>query len=437
MTTEEKSALLETIGDEATKSVQKELKTYEAKVKEFAEEAVKNGNLITEKSFNDYKAAADKALDAIKEIATKQGTTLTEVVAKIETNQIGTKSIGEVFEENKEDLRKIYSNGQGQKTFMINMNKKGDYVMTPFDTTKAAGPNASIDGIGAGNVASITQSLDAATLLRVGAGSEINSQYRNSSWVFDLCRTIRASFNSSMPFAMWFDELAKDGSSATTAEGGTKPSVQYKYQLNSQTYKKEAALVGFTQEFALDFAQLESDIRGKAAVDVINRVNAAILPNIIAAATAYNSGVSFQGGTPVPDANDFDVIAAMAAQVDNATFGAVANAAVTSTFKKYRMGITKNAQNSYLNPPAVLGGIGFVGNPDMAADSVLVGDLKQYNILLRGGLIVRVGYNGTDFAQNMYSVVLEQFYFDYISNIRKVAIVKGPDFATVKTAIGV
>jgi hypothetical protein len=99
------------------------------------------------------------------------------------------------------------------------------------------------------------------------------------------------------------------------------------------------------------------------------------------------------------------------------------------------MGLTKETTGGYLNTPDILGGVSFIGNPDMAADSVIVGDFKQYNIILRGGLIVRVGYNGTDFAQNMYSVVLEQFYFDYISTVRKTAIVKGPDFATVKTAI--
>jgi hypothetical protein len=48
---------------------------------------------------------------------------------------------------------------------------------------------------------------------------------------------------------------------------------------------------------------------------------------------------------------------------------------------------------------------------------------------------VKVGYNGTDFAQNMFSVVIEQYYYDYISAARTPAIVKGPDFATVKTAI--
>jgi hypothetical protein len=79
--------------------------------------------------------------------------------------------------------------------------------------------------------------------------------------------------------------------------------------------------------------------------------------------------------------------------------------------------------------------LNFVGNPAMGVDDVIVGDLKQFNVILRGGLLMKIGYNGTDFAQNMFSVVLEQYYFDYISAIRAAAIVKGTTFAAVKTAI--
>lgn len=437
LTKEELQAVQDTVGAQAKDAMKKELDAYEATVKVIAEEAAKNNGGISKETFDTYKNASETALKAVEAIALKQGTTLAELSLKIETGDAVTKSISEVFEADKEELRKVYSQGNGRKSYMVTMNKNGAMVMKPFDeTAKTVGPNASVSGINGGSAASIAQNLDAATLLRIGAGSPINGQYRNTPWIFDLCNTVNASFNNQMPFAIWFDEQAKDGASATVAEGVSKPLIQYKYQLNSSSYKKEAALVGFTEEFHLDFAQLESDIMEKSRIDVINRVNSAILPNIITAATAYNTSSSFNAGTAVSSTNDFDAIAAMAAQVDNATFGSArANAAIMSTFKKYRMGITKNSQGSYLNPPDVLAGLGFVGNPSMAADDVLVGDLKQYQILLRGGLIVRVGYNGTDFAQNMYSVVLEQFYFDYISAVRKVAIVKGPDFATVKTAI--
>lgn len=437
LTAEELKTLTETVGQQTTAEMKKQLDAYDATAKKLAEEVVTTKGLVSKETMQEFKDASDKAINEVKQAAIKQGTTLEELAIKVTDTHVGSKSISQVLSEDTEELRKVYNQGQGRKTYMINVNSKGALVMKPFDdsATKTTGINATIDGIPAGAVASITQALDSATFLRIGSGSPIMSQYRNTPWLFDLCNTINASFTGSLPFALWYDEQPKVGASQTTAEGAAKTLVQYLYQLNSASYKKEAALIGFTQEFQMDFAQLESDIMGKARIDVVNRVNSAILPNIKTAATAYNTGASFQQGVPVPNVGDFDALAAMAAQVDNSTFGAVANTAIMSTFKKYRMGISKNTQGSFLNPPAVISNLAFVGNPDMADDDVIVGDLKQYNIILRGGLIVRVGYNGTDFAENKYSAVLEQFYFDYISTIRKKAIVKGPDFATVKGAI--
>jgi hypothetical protein len=316
---------------------------------------------------------------------------------------------------------------------MINVGEKGEFVMKPFDSTKTVGPVASISGINGGTAASIFQTIDAASLLRLGGDSTIISQYRNSAWVFDLCNIINASYDTMM--AMWYEEVAKTGSSANVAEGGSKPLSQYAYTLKSSTYKKEATLIGFTEEFSLDFARLQSDIMGKGRVDLVNRINTAVLADIISAATAYNTGTEYKNGAALTAYNDYLAIDAAAAQVDNATFGQGANAAVMSTFKNHRVNTQMDSQGRFLMPPASLGGIAMVGNPAMATDDLLVGDFKQYNIILRGGLIVRVGYNGTDFAQNMFSTVLEQYYFDYISSIRAAAIVKGQTFAAIKTAI--
>lgn len=367
----------------------------------------------------------------LHKIAKTQGTTLSELALKYNGIETGNKTIAEVLEENKEELRKVYSNGSGAKHFMITVNNKGQFVARPFDPAKAAGPHATIADVGtAGNTSSIAQSIDAASLLRLGGDAPIVSQFRNTPWVFDLCNTVNAGFD--MPLAIWYDEQVKQGASANVAEGSTKPSTQYAYELKTASYKKEATLLGFTDEFAMDFPRLQSDILGKGRTDLINRINTAILARVTSSATAYSSSASFGS---VPHANDFDVLAAMAAQVDNATFGANANAAVMSTYKKYAMGVQKDNNGGYLNRPAVLNNLAFIGNPGQSADAVMVGDFKQYNILLRGGLIVKVGYNGTDFAENRFSVVLEQYYFDYISSARTAAIVKGADFATVKAAI--
>lgn len=407
-----------------------DLAPLEAKAKQLAEDAVKNGG-ISKDAFEAYQAQVKTATEKLEDICKTQGTTLAELQERMNSGSVGSKSIAQVLEENKDELKKVFVNGSGTKQFVVGLNAKGEWAMKPHDPVKAAGPHASIADVGgSGNVASIAQSIDAASLLRLGGSSPIISQFRNTPWVFDLCNLQNSSIDS--PFAMWFEETAKQGASATVAEGATKPLTQYAYELKTATYKKEATLIGMTDEFSIDFSRLESDIMGKGRTDVINRINTAILANIVSNATAYNTSASF--GT-VSNANDFDVIAAMAAQVENATYGSLANAAVTSTFKKYRMGVEKNGFASYLNRPDVLANIAFIGNPAMAADNVLVGDFKNYNIILKGGFIVKVGYNGTDFAENKFSIVMEQYYFDYISAIRQVAIVKGTTFAAVKALI--
>ena len=431
MEQKEFDALVEKVGKQAALQIAAEFKNYENQARLIAKEAI-NG-MIPKETFETFEKTTKESLEKITEIAQKQGTTISELLQKVEQGEKGGKSIAQVLKENESEFERIYKNGIGNKEFIVTVGKDGNLVMAPFDRTNKA-PHATIDGVG-GGTAAITQSIDAATLLRMGAGAPIMSQYRNNPWVFDLCNLINAS--PSQQFAMWFEEVAPTGGSNTVVEGATKPQQNFAYQLKTSTYKKEAVLVGFTEEFTMDFAQLQSDILGKARVDLVNNINAKILTSLKAAGTTYNTGASFKNGVVVPNVNDWDAIAAMAAQVDSATFGAFsANSAVMSTFKKYRMGIEKGTDAKYLNAPGVLNGISYVGNPAMGADEILVGDFKQYNILLRGGLIVRVGYNGTDFAENKFSTVMEQFYFDYISDLRKVAIVKGLTFADVKTAIG-
>jgi hypothetical protein len=434
MNEKEFNELVEKVGQEAAKKIKSETEAIEARYKQMALDASKNGG-VSKEDFESYKTAADEAVSTLKEIAKKQGISIADLTEKLTKGEVGVKSISEVLEENKEELEKIYKQGSGNKTFMVQTNSKGEFVMRPFDATKAAGPHATIGDVGApGNIASISQSIDAASLLRLGGNSPIISQFRNTPWVFDLVNVTNAGYG--MPLAMWYEEKVKQGGSNLVPEGGSKPISQYEYELKTATYKKEATLIGFTEEFSLDFARLQSDILGKGRTDTMNNLNARILARMNNAASAYNTAAQFTQGEAIANVNDFDAIAAMAAQVDNATFGNLANAAIMSTFKKYRMGVTKSTQGEYLNRPDVLNNISFVGNPDMAADGVLTGDLTKYNVLLRGGFIIRVGFNGTDFAENRFSTVLEQYYYDYISDIHKPAIVKGPDFASVKAAIG-
>lgn len=434
--------LVEKVGLQVATRIKTEMTAYEAKAKEIAAEAVKNGGFITQAQYDEQKTAAEKVITDLKAIAKEQGDSLGSLMEKITSGGAGAKgkSVAQMLADNEAKLKQVYDSRNGYVEFLLEQKASGEFAMRPFDSrnaNKAVGVTATIDGLG-GGTASISQSLLTSTLLRLGGSSAIESQYRNTPWIFDLVNVSTSEFVSGMPVVMYYEEIAKQGAATVVTEGATKPLVQYSYKLVSKTYKKVAQLIQFTEEFSIDFRRLQDDILNKGRIDLLNVVNADILANVIAAATAYNTSSEFTGtGTDMVDyVNDFDAIAAMAAQSENATLGNLANAAIMSTFKKYRMGVTKDSMGAYVNRPEVISGISFVGNPDMAANAIVVGDLKQYNVILRGGLIVRIGYNGTDFAENKFSVVMEQFYYDYISDIRKPAIVKGPDFATVRAAIG-
>lgn len=441
MEKQELDALVKQVGALAAERIDALMGAQSKRVEELIETAKKQGGGLSEEQYKAAEKANSDNLEAIKEIVRKQGVSLEDLAQKMTEGRTATKGIAETLYDHREELKQVKERRTGWMEFMVSQKADGTIVMNrASDANKAAGPTGTVSGLGGvgGNVSSITQSIDSASLLRLGGMAMINGLYRNTQWLFDLVNVVQASFTEN-PLALWFEETAPQGSAAVVAEGAVKPLVQYAYTLKSATYKKVAQLVTMTEEFSLDFARLQSDIMGKGRTDVLNQINGALLTDLTAAATAYSTAASFKpGGTgvgSVTNVNDYDAIAAMAAQADNATYGANTNTAIMSTFKKYRMGITKSTQGEYVNRPDVLDNIAFIGNPSMGADAVIVGDLRQMTLILRGGFIVKVGYNADDFARNQFSVVMEQYYYNYIPTVRQGAIVKGPNFADVKTAI--
>lgn len=431
MTQEQLQELQAKVGSEAARKIREELDNFSEKYKGTISEATKG--LISKETFEEYQNAQKTAIEHIEDIAKKQGADINSLIETLGGSVTAKgKSLMRVLKEHESEFDRVYKQGSGSVSFMVNFGNDGDIYARPL--SKAAGPHQTVGGTSPDFDASVTGSLSDALAIRSAADSQIVSQFRNTPFVFDLCNVTQASFSPGQGYATWFEEVVREGSSAIVPEGGAKPLVQYGYELKSSAYKKRAQLLSFSDEFVMDFPRIYSDIREKGRADLINDISSDILTNIKAAATPFSAtGTPFDG--TVPFANDFDAIAAMAAMVDNAAYGNVANAALMSTWKKYFMGVGKNENGTYLNRPDVLNNISFIGNPAMLNDEVIVGDLKRYNIILRGGFIVKVGYNGNDFAENKFSVVMEQFYYDWIADIHKAAIVKGPNFADVKTAI--
>lgn len=437
LTQSEKEVLISEIGSQVAKKAQETLENNNKETQELIK-TFESTKYLKEEDKKALETKLEENIERLEKTLKDQGVSLAEVnQALTKVNDDGV-SIESKLHEDKEKIDKVKSQGVGAVKYMLTKNSKGQPVLKNLEdvTRKAAAVHGTIPDIEVGSLASIAQNFDASTILRLGANAQMFDEYRNNQFIFDLCNTVTTS--PDQKFAIWMDEQPRDGASAEVPEGGTKPKVQYLYDLQSEAYKKEAHLLSFTDEFDMDFGELQQRILVNGRTDLVNRINSAILPRMQAAATQWVAAVdgpAFTGGEIVPNVNNYDAIVAMAAKADSATFGsAMTNAALMNTNRKYRTGITKDVDGNYLNTPGIIDNIAMVGNPEVGVDQITVGDFMQYNILLRGGMIVKVGYNGTDFAENKFSVVMEQFYYDYISTIRAQALVNGT-FTDVRTSI--
>lgn len=435
LTVEEKNALVGELGSQAAVKLEKTIAEHDAKVKKEIE-AVSIQKGASSEQWETLKQAQEEFKAKIEGIAQEQGKTLATLRDAISVSGMSKfESIHDVLKKDESKLAKMFNDRNGNLAYEIKMTDKGEIFAKPYaGAQKAAYSHATIDDVDNGaNVASISHALSLGTILRMGADSPIVSQFRNTPYIFDLCDTIEVN----SPIVTWMDELPKEGASDNHVEGAAKPLSQYFHQIKSGEYRTEATLLTFTNKFNLDFARLQQEAISAARADLANRINASVQTDLFTAATAYNQGATFAPLINKENPNDYDAIAAMAAQAESATFGGVtSNAVLMSTLKKYAIGLTTDETLAYLNSPNVISNLAFVGNPGVPnVDDVIVGDFKQYKILLRGGMIMRVGHNGTNFAENKFSVVLEQDYFNYISAIRATALVKGTTFATVKAAI--
>lgn len=370
----------------------------------------------------------------LEETIKAQGLSLTDIIngnGKVSTK---FKTLHEQLEADKSDLERIRANQTGFLTYaLVNDKATGKMMAKPLSTAKDVSIHSTIDIDTEDDLlASVVNSMTAASILRSGNGAPILESYQNSNWLFDLVNYTVASKTTS--FYRYWEELPTEGAPAVVPENGLKPQVQYRWELKSVDYKKVAAYLKITDEFDMDFPMLAQRAQTELRLDVGRQINNIVATDLLAQATAFVAPTAWVAN--VPFVNDYDAIMAMAAQVEMNTFSDSANVALMNSAKKWRISAEKDTTGNYLDKPSILDGVRFVGNPAFVADNIVVGDLKQYNLIMRGAFIVKIGYVDDDLIHNRFTVVGEQFFFNYIPTSRKGAIVKGTTFTAVKAAIG-
>jgi len=117
--------------------------------------------------------------------------------------------------------------------------------------------------------------------------------------------------------------------------------------------------------------------------------------------------------------NIWDVIMAMATAVRIANFRGQLTA-VLNTVWEAKMAGYKTTYGEYVIPPFVtpdgrrVGSVNIVFSNKIDDDSILIGELKRFNVVFAENVMYEEGYENDDFSRNLVSRKLEAFLGTYI-----------------------
>ena len=346
---------------------------------------------------------------SLKNSLIKQGTQLNQLIEQVGKATPGSNTWSD-FKKELESKSKDIANNIANKSGNVSFTLKAAAVTTRSSVTDNSGIATSLLGI---------------------ADAPVYTIQRGKPFILDFVTV----GNTDSPVLIWFDELPRQGDFAVTAEGAVKPLIEYLFVRSTASYRKVAGRVIITEEYDKDYPRLVSTIKQLMNIDCMNAMNALILTDMIAQASPFTL-TALNGQIYTPD--DYAAIGAVIAQLE--TFYYTPNVLVINPVDAWTMRLTKDSQGRYQMSP-LMGPDGktyefgtIITDPRVAIGYAFVGDGTIYHVDLRGDLMVRMGYSTGDFEANQYTLLVEQYFFNYVSTARKPGFVYF-NFATVKTAI--
>ena len=165
------------------------------------EQVLKQKGYATQEQYEAIEKARKEEQEALKQLISTQGDTLKEL---LETQNVANKGEGtpliEQLSKDAEKTRVIKETQNGLLEYMVTMNTKGELVAQPLkDAQKAVSIHSTVD-VNTGNslLASVVNSMSAASALRTGSGAPILDRYENTNWLFDLVNYTTVGFGTSL-----------------------------------------------------------------------------------------------------------------------------------------------------------------------------------------------------------------------------------------------
>lgn len=246
---------------------------------------------------------------------------------------------------------------------------------------------------------------------------------------------------------IWYtSRINEEGTAQFIAEGATKPLADAEWKSFSKQTKEVAVRWKFTNRLMFHAPAVVTDFREHANELVEQVVDDQILEGD-GTGNNLDGIIANAGAFVVPaglaefylDANIYDVIAAMATQIRLANYKGQIEA-VLNTVWWAKMAGTKDAEGRYLIVPfkspdgKTIYDVRVHFSNKVDADNILVGILKNYNLVISEDAIYSEGYENDDFSKNLVSKKIESFMQGYINPSKEGSILYA-DIADVITDI--
>jgi HK97 family phage major capsid protein len=236
----------------------------------------------------------------------------------------------------------------------------------------------------------------------------------------------------------WVSKVNRDGAAAGTAEGATKNQIDFDLVVNSESVIKFSAFIKISTEMVGDIDFMNTEINNELMGEMLRLIETQVysgsgagtnLNGILTQATAF---VAATAPVAVVNANLVDVLRTAATQIQIANQSAPTYILLHPTdvlgLKQIKRSTTDKAYIDALQLVAgslSLDGIPIIETTLVTADTYLIGDFKKATVFDKGSIDIEVGRSGTDFVDNLVTVLAEWRGLNVIKTNQTTAFVTG------------
>lgn len=406
--------------EEISKMTLEEQTAYQKEKKEFEAQALKTQ--IEE-------ATKDSAK---KEDIDKLTAKNTEVIKEIERLGLELKKLNDKPKESDNAKKTVYGTileafeaKKSEVEELISGKSKGMSVKAVVNITDAT----TVDSIGSENHLNLTQNTGIISIIRQR-----------------ILRYLSSVSTSTMTGnrVNWMEELDEEGNPIFIAEAQTKTKISVRYEEREAKSKKIGVYSKVSTEFLRNLPQLVSHVKN----NMMKRVDIATenqlfggdgLSNNLNGLTEY--ATAFTGGSlsgTMTDVANADVFRAIALQVEEA-YGTATKLFVRPSILA-GMDVEKTEDGNYLLPPfrsangAMVAGIELVSSTGLPSGIDFIGgDLSVVQVRFADSMSIQVDLSGTDFIDNLRTILVEQELVQWVSANDTQVLVQGSMADAIET----